>query len=64
MGSVFFEVAALRGQNLQVGYDPIPSNECHGEVWGANTRAQWKGLQRLAAWYVEIPDVLIAPALD
>jgi hypothetical protein len=58
-GSVWFRVEVLRGEGLQVGYDPIPDNDCHGEVWGARTRAQWRRLQHLAAWYVEIAQVRI-----
>jgi hypothetical protein len=37
-----------------VGYDPLPDNDFHGEVWGARTRGQWRQLQAIAAWYVEI----------
>ena len=61
-GSVFFQAGTLRGERLQVGYDPIQGNEFHGEVWGVRTRAQSRRLQELAAWYVEIPDVQIAGA--
>jgi hypothetical protein len=56
-GSVYFRVDKLRGAALQVGYDPIPDNDCHGEVWGMTTRAQYKWLQEQAAWYVEIVGV-------
>ena len=59
IGSVCFRVGALRGEGLQVGYDPVDGNKFHGEVWGASRRAQWKRLQELAAWYVPIPGVQI-----
>jgi hypothetical protein len=61
IGSVFFEVGVLRANALQVGYDPIPSNDCHGEVWGARTRSQWRWLQEQASWFLQIPGVEIAP---
>ena len=59
-GSVFFAVGQLRADALLVGYHPIPGNDAHGEVWGARTKAQWKKLQAMAAWYVEIPGVGLA----
>ena len=61
MGSVWFNVGLLRNEALLVGYSPVPENDCHGEVWGAKTRAQWCRLQQLASWYVEIDGVKIAP---
>jgi hypothetical protein len=60
MGSVFFVVGAVRAQALLVGYDPLPENDFHGEVWGAKTRGQWRQLQAIAAWYVEIPGTALA----
>lgn len=60
MGSVSFVVGEVRAQALRVGYDPIPENEFHGEVWGARTRGQLRQLQAIAAWYVEIPGVALA----
>jgi hypothetical protein len=58
-GSVCFGVGVLRGEMLQVGYDPLPDNKFHGEVWGATKRTQWRRLQELASWYVPIPGVHI-----
>lgn len=60
MGSVSFFVGEVRAQALRVGYDPLPENDFHGEVWGARTRSQWRQLQAIATWYVEIPDVALA----
>lgn len=57
-GSVSFVVGELRARALRVGYDPIPENEFHGEVWG--TRGQFRQLQAMSHWYVEIPDVALA----
>lgn len=51
--SVQFTAEALRGEGLQVGYYPIPSNPYHGAVWGIATRGQMNRLRRLAQWYVE-----------
>jgi hypothetical protein len=60
-GSVSFVVELLRRETLQVGYDPVPDNDCHGEVWGARTRGQWRRVQELAVWYVIIPEVQLGP---
>jgi hypothetical protein len=57
-GSVFFVVREIRARALRVGYDPIPENEFHGEVWG--TRGQFRQLQAISQWYVQIPDVALA----
>jgi len=62
MGSVCFTAGALRAERLQVGYDPLPDNDCHGEVWGlTGKRAQRRRLQSMAAWYVQIEGVLLEP---
>lgn len=62
-GSVAFTAAAIRSAGLRVGYDPIPGNDCHGEVWGPKDKpnrfsnGQIKSLREAATWYVQIPDV-------
>jgi hypothetical protein len=33
-GSVRFEAGALRNEGLRVGFNPLPENPHHGEVWG------------------------------
>ena len=66
LGSVSFYAADIRGLQLRVGYDPIPGNPYHGEVWGGFERpnrftsAQSRGLAAAARWYVEIPGVELA----
>jgi len=63
-GSVSFLAGAARGLNLWVGYDPIPDNPYHGEVWG-NPRpnrfsgSQKKGLHNACEWYVPLVGVEI-----
>lgn len=64
IGSVAFPVSAARDAKLLVGYDPLPDNPHHGEVWGNDrpnrfTRPQQKALNGACTWYVEIPDVEI-----
>jgi hypothetical protein len=64
MGSVSMKANSIRSLDLIVGYDPIPENAFHGEVWGSNvpnrfTGAQKKGLRAESEWYVEIPGVEI-----
>jgi hypothetical protein len=53
-------VNALRGEHLQVGYDPIPANDCHGEVWTVTTKGQKKKLRALAQWFVPLDGVKLA----
>lgn len=62
LGAVEFSVDVARGNNLRVGYDPLPDNECHGEVWGSNrpnrfSGSQNKALHRSCRWLVELEDV-------
>jgi len=55
-GSVYFTAGALRNAKSKVGYDPLPDNPYHGEVWGAFDRSHRDGIRSLAKWFVEIPD--------
>jgi hypothetical protein len=62
MGSVAFSAGAARALGLLVGYDPIPKNPYHGEVWGGCrpnrfSRRQKKGLTEASRWYVELDGV-------
>jgi hypothetical protein len=60
IGAVRFEAGTLRGENLQVGFDPQPSNPYHGEVWGHFTDSMTRRtLPRLASWFIEIDGVSI-----
>ena len=60
-GSVRFETGKLREAGLQVGFDPLPTNPHHGEVWGKFTDSMRKRtLPSLASWFVEIPGVAIS----
>lgn len=62
-GSVRFDVSDLREDGLQVGSNPLPpENPHHGEVWGIASRGQQRRMQARAAWYVEIPGVLVSPS--
>lgn len=61
-GAVALVASAIRDLDLRVGYDPLPSNPYHGEVWGKGrpnkfTNAQNCGLAKAAKWFVAIPDV-------
>ncbi|MBW9062356.1 hypothetical protein JNB71_03395 [Rhizobium herbae] len=53
IGAVRFTAAFLRGVGFSVGYDPLPANPHHGEVWGAFTGSQKKQLVANAVIYVE-----------
>jgi hypothetical protein len=61
-GSVRFTAGALRAEGFSVGYDPLPDNPYHGEVWGSFTRAQQRRLQKIAAWFVPIDGVELGSA--
>lgn len=59
VGSVRFRAGDLRSENFQVGYDPVPDNPHHGEVWGTFSRAQQRRLRQLCEWFVPINGVVI-----
>ena len=61
-GSVAFSAGAARALGLLVGYDPVPTNPYHGEVWGGSrpnrfSQRQKKGLAEASRWYVELDGV-------
>jgi hypothetical protein len=60
IGSVIFKVDSPRSLGLLVGYDPLPDNLHHGEVWGAFSKAKSKSIQQASQWFVAIPDVAVA----
>jgi len=55
VGAVRFTAGALRGEGLQIGYDPRPDNPYHGEAWGTFTKALKHRLLGLAKWFVPLP---------
>ena len=57
VGSVRFEAGALRGEGFMVGFDPLPENPYHGEVWGTFSKAKQKRLGELCQWFVSIDGV-------
>ena len=61
IGSVRFEAGALRAEGFKVGFDPIPENPHHGQVWGSFSRASKQRLQELSVWFVPIENVVTAP---
>jgi hypothetical protein len=61
MGSVYFKAGFLRSVGLLVGYDPLPENAAHGEVWGNFSRGVQRHLRAAAIWYVEIDGVSLVP---
>ncbi len=54
IGAVRFAAGALRAEGLKVGYDPLPENPYHGQVWGNFTQGLRKKLRGLAEWFVRI----------
>lgn len=59
-GSVVFKATVPRSRGLLVGYDPLPDNPHHGEIWGQFPKATSKAIQRASQWFVEIPNVAVA----
>ena len=59
IGSVVIDVQFLRGLELKVGYDPLPNNAYHGEVWGNFSKSIQKQILSSAIWFVEIPSVYL-----
>lgn len=65
IGSVRFQAAQLRVEELMVGPNPIAAgpgveaNPYHGEVWGNLTTGKQRRLLRLCEWFVPIDDVVI-----
>ena len=62
IGSVCFQAGQGRGLGLRIGYDEVPGNPYHGEVWGHPTANRFsghqvRGLAQAAIWYVSIDDV-------
>jgi hypothetical protein len=63
-GSLAFQVASFRSRNFQVGYDPLPENPYHGNVWDPAgkhkfSRATQRALLKEATWLVPSPGVAI-----
>jgi hypothetical protein len=56
IGAVRFTAGALRAEGLMVGYQPVPDNPYHGEVWGNFSRNIQRRLQVLAIEFVPIKD--------
>ena len=59
LGSVRFITGDLRSEDLLVGFDPIPDNDHHGEIWGHLPRGKRKRLLKKARWFVPIPNVAL-----
>jgi hypothetical protein len=45
-----------------VGYDPLPDNAHHGEVWGIFSKGRQKKLLNSAQWFVEVDGVFLPSA--
>jgi hypothetical protein len=60
MGSLRFEAGALRAEGFMVGFDPLPDNPHHGEVWGKFSKAQQRRMAEIALWFVPIVGVAIS----
>jgi hypothetical protein len=52
IGAVRFTASVLRQLDFSVGYDPVPGNEYHGEVWGQFSGSKKKQLLAIAQPYV------------
>jgi hypothetical protein len=61
IGAIRFEAGQLRSEEFKVGYDPLPQNPYHGEVWGNFTSARQKKLLAIGTWFVPIESVGLHP---
>lgn len=59
VGSLRFAAGALRSEDFLVGFDPLPDNPHHGEVWGIFSKLKQKRLCELCQWFVPIDGVSI-----
>ena len=59
VGSLRFEAGALRGEGFKVGFNPLPENPHHGEVWGTFSKPTQKRLRALCQWFVPLDGVSI-----
>ena len=53
IGAVKFQVGPLRDEGFKVGFEPLPSNPHHGEVWGTFSASRKKRLAELAQPFIE-----------
>jgi hypothetical protein len=59
-----FVTSVPRADGLLVGYDPLPDNPYHAEVWGGDrpnrfSNGQRKAIAKSAQWFVQIDGVEI-----
>ena len=64
IGSVVVGVQFLRDLGLKVGYDPLPNNVYHGEVWGDFTKPIKKQILSSATWFKGIKNVYLNESAD
>lgn len=55
VGAVRFTAGAVRAEGFMVGYDPMPNNPYHGQVWGRFSKQVQKRLAALAEPFVPVP---------
>ncbi len=66
VGAVKLLAAIPRDKELLVGYDPLPSNDAHGQIWRYDgtvkniTGGQANYMKRNSEWHVEIIDVALS----
>jgi hypothetical protein len=60
MGSLRFEAGCLRAEGFMVGFEPLPDNLHHGEVWGKFSKPQQRRIIAMAVWFVAISGVAIS----
>lgn len=60
VGSLSINVGQIRVNGFMIGYDPLPDNPYHGEVWGEFSKANQKKLRDISNWFVPIEGVVIA----
>ena len=59
VGSLRFKARELRGEGFLIGFDPLPENPYHGEVWGTFSKSKQNRLREICQWFVPIDGVSI-----
>jgi hypothetical protein len=59
LGAIAISVREVRSRGLQAGFDPLPDDPHHGQIWGKITRGTSNALLVQSAWAVAIPDTVI-----
>lgn len=58
IAAVLLLASDFRTSGFRVGYDPLPHNLYHGEVWGNFSKGRQRTLLRTCSWLVPVPGII------